>query len=103
VGTLLFVVTAVRLSKRAVKDLDRCPVQVQRKLQAWVDTIALVGLSEVRKVPGFHDEPISVGPHAGQRSIRLSQAYRAFYVLERDAVSIEYVLVKEVNKHRYNV
>jgi proteic killer suppression protein len=97
------VVTVVRLSKRAVKDLDRCPKQVQRKLQAWVDAIGRAGLAEVRKVSGFHDEPIAVGPHAGQRSIRLSQAYRAFYVIERDAVRVDYVLVKEVNKHRYDV
>jgi proteic killer suppression protein len=54
----------------------------------------------VRKVPGYHDEPLT-GDRTGQRSIRLSRAYRAFYVIERDAVRVEFVHVTEVNKHEY--
>ena len=33
------------------------------------------GLEEVRKVPGYHDEPLK-GDQAGERSIRLSRSYR---------------------------
>jgi toxin HigB-1 len=40
------------------------------------------GIVKIRKVPGYHDEPLS-NPRKGQRSIRLSRTYRAFYV-ERD-------------------
>lgn len=56
------------------------------------------GLEEVRKVPGYHDEPLK-GQRAGQRSIRLSRAYRAIYEIKSDGV--EFVLVEEVNKHEY--
>ncbi len=42
-----------------------------------------IGLSEVRKVPGYHDEPLK-GQRKGQRSIRLSRSYRAIYVIEEE-------------------
>ena len=56
------------------------------------------GLDEVRKVPGYHDEPLK-GDRAGQRSIRLSRSYRAIYEVKNDAV--EFVSVEEVSKHEY--
>jgi len=56
-------------------------------------------LEEVRKIPGYHDEPLK-GRRAGQRSIRLSKAYRAIYVL-LESGSIEFVSVEEVSKHDY--
>ena len=34
-------------------------------------------------VPGYHDEPLK-GHRAGQRSIRLSRAYRAIYEIKED-------------------
>jgi proteic killer suppression protein len=66
---------------------------------AWVDAVESEGLPEVRKTPGFHDEPLQ-GRRMGQRSIRLSKAYRAIYrCIEGGA--IELILVEEVNKHEY--
>lgn len=53
----------------------------------------------VRRLPGFHDEPLK-GQRQGQRSIRLNRAYRAIYV-ERHGGEIELVEVMEVNKHEY--
>lgn len=49
-------------------------------------------------MPGYHDEPLK-GRRAGQRSIRLSRAYRAIYEIRVDDVT--FVSVEEVNKHDY--
>ena len=89
----------VVLTPAAVKDLERVPKHVQVKLQAWVDAVGTQGLEAVRKVPGFHDEPLK-GRRQGQRSIRLSRAYRAIYAVAEDG-AVEFVRVEEVNKHDY--
>ena len=72
------------------------------KLGAWAADIEVRGLEDVRKVPGYHDEPLK-GTRAGQRSIRLSRAYRAIYVIENanGERGTEAVLVQEVSKHDY--
>jgi toxin HigB-1 len=57
------------------------------------------GLEEVRKIRGYHDEPL-LGLRKGQRSIRLSRSYRAVYEVHTDG-AIEFVSVEEVNKHAY--
>lgn len=88
----------VLISKRALKDLQKIPSYISDKLDAWAHDIELRGLEEVRKIPSYHDEPLS-GVRKGQRSIRLSIHYRAFYVIKKD--SIEFVEVQEVNKHEY--
>jgi proteic killer suppression protein len=89
----------VIITKQARGDLARVPIHIVRKLQSWVDDVEYHGLNEVRKVPGFHDEPLR-GKRSGQRSIRLSRAYRAIYVIDRDG-KIEVVKVVEINKHDY--
>lgn len=61
--------------------------------------IETIGIDEVRKIPGFHDEPLK-GKRAGQRSIRLSKSYRAIYV-EYKENKVDIVSVEEVNKHEY--
>lgn len=53
----------------------------------------------LKKVPGYHDEALK-GKRSGQRSIRLSKAYRAIYVIDQGG-KIEIVKVLEVNKHEY--
>ena len=90
----------VTFSARVTKSLFKLPVQVRAKLQIWVDQVQHHGLEHVRKTPGYHDEPINAGPHAGQRSIRLNKAWRAFYVIKSDGTA-EFVLVEEINKHEY--
>ncbi|WP_242604610.1 hypothetical protein [Legionella fairfieldensis] len=57
------------------------------------------GLSEVRKIAGYHDEPLQ-GKKKGQRSIRLNKAYRAIYELNTKG-QMEIIEVMEVNKHDY--
>jgi proteic killer suppression protein len=90
---------SVVITKQARHDLARIPAHIVRKLQAWVDDVEYHGLKEVRKVPGFHDEPLK-GKRTGQRSIRLSKAYRAIYVTDQDG-KVEIVKILEVNKHDY--
>jgi proteic killer suppression protein len=89
----------VEITRRAEKQARRLPVHVSEKLWAWVYLVMEMGLEEVRKIPGFHDEPL-VGRRRGMRSIRLSRAHRALYRLVRDG-DTELVSVEEVSKHGY--
>jgi proteic killer suppression protein len=89
----------VKLTRRARKQILKLPARIQRKLLTWSRMVAELGLEEVRKAPGWHDEPL-VGPRRGTRSIRLSRAYRAIYRVVRDREA-ELVSVEEVNKHDY--
>lgn len=95
----VLVIHQVELSKLAQKQLRRVPVYVARKLFAWVEAVEHDGLEEVRKIPGFHDEAL-LGDRRGQRSIRLSLAYRAIYEVRRDG-GVELARVEEVTKHDY--
>jgi proteic killer suppression protein len=95
------VITQVVATKVAAKQLRKAPPQVRNAFAYWIALIGEHGLLNVRKIPGFHDEPIAVGPHAGERSVRLNRAWRAFYVIRRDG-SVELVEVVEVNKHIYD-
>lgn len=88
----------VKLSSKAKKDLKKIPLPIFLKLEAWIEAIGHQGLSEVRKIPGYHDEPLK-GKRKGQRSIRLNIAYRAIYIVKSDVIS--FIEVKEVNKHEY--
>ncbi|TPV94561.1 MAG: hypothetical protein B7733_14585 [Myxococcales bacterium FL481] len=92
-------ITDVRISARAQKQLRKVPAHVVGKLYVWVELVATDGLEEARKIPGYHDEPLR-GDRAGQRSIRLNRAYRAFYSIMSDG-TVEFVSVEEVNKHEY--
>ena len=91
-------IRVVVLSPRARKQLRTVPPFIATKLAAWVEAVEATGLEAVRRVPGFHDEPLK-GPRAGQRSIRLSRAYRAIYVIHEGEVV--FVRVEEVHKHDY--
>jgi proteic killer suppression protein len=93
----------VEISRSAERDLRRVPRHVVVKLMGWVAAVEDQGLKEVRRIPGYHDEPLK-GDRAGQRSIRLSRSYRAFYVVRErpeEEQTIEFVSVEEVNKHDY--
>ena len=81
------------------KDVKKLPHHVKRKLLEWAKAVELEGLKEIRKLPGYHDEPLT-GKRKGQRSIRLSKGYRAIYTVDKDD-SVNIVKVQEVNKHDY--
>lgn len=93
------VIRSVRLSRRAEKDLERVPDHIAFKLRGWIDAIEYEGLERVRRIPGYHDEPLE-GIWRGHRSIRLSRAYRAIYRITTDE-SLELVYVERVTKHEY--
>ena len=92
-------ITEVELSRQAKKQLKKVPNHIVRKFIQWTEDVMLQGLEEVRKIPGYHDEPL-LGKRKGERSIRLSKSYRAIYVLKKDGW-IEFVYIEEVNKHEY--
>jgi len=88
----------VEISERAQRQLRKVPKHIGVKLLAWAKAVRDTSLEELRKVPGYHDEPLK-GGRTGQRSIRLSSAYRAIYVIKKDTA--EFVSVEEVHKHDY--
>ena len=88
----------VKLTRQAIRDLKKVPLYITIKFQAWVEAVGNDGLSNVRKISGFHDEPLK-GRLKGFRSIRLSSAYRAIYIVKKD--KLEFIEVQEVNKHDY--
>lgn len=81
------------------KSLKKLPRHIKVKLLAWAKDVEHYGLPDVRKVPGYHDEPLQ-GKRKGQRSIRLSKSYRAIYAISEDGI-VTLVTVEEVNKHEY--
>ncbi|MBU0992725.1 MAG: type II toxin-antitoxin system mRNA interferase toxin, RelE/StbE family [Proteobacteria bacterium] len=91
--------------KRVIKALKKLPIHIAKNLQRWGEIVEEIGIEETRKIKGYHDEPLS-GDRDGQRSIRLSRAYRAFYIEyeafgEDEKEIIDIVHVEEVNKHEY--
>jgi len=89
----------VVIGEKARRDLRLVPAYIARKLAIWIDAVGHDGLLEIRKIPGFHDEPLK-GKRAGERSIRLNKAYRAIYRIGTQG-KMELVEIIEVNKHDY--
>lgn len=92
-------ITVVRISKQALKNLRRTPFYIQEKFRAWLVAVDKAGLAATRKRPGWHDEPLH-GDRKGQRSIRLNKQWRAIYIIKHDG-QIEFVEVIEVTPHGY--
>lgn len=89
----------VVIANKAKKDLQKIPKHIVQKLFYWIEDVGISGLSIVRKIPGYHDESLK-GKRAGQRSIRLNNAYRAIYEIDKNC-QIHFVEIIEVNKHEY--
>ena len=85
------------ISKKAQKQLKKVPAYIADNFQLWVGLVETKGIIEVRRISGYHDEPLAAD-RKGQRSIRLSKAYRAFYIEHNNNIVIEVI---EVNKHGY--
>lgn len=88
----------VRVPRSVEGELEKLPQYIVLKLIGWIEDVGRIGLSEVRKAPGYHDEPLK-GQRKGQRSIRLSRSYRAIYVIGKE--KIVQIKIIEVNKHEY--
>jgi toxin HigB-1 len=91
--------TLIILTKLALRNLKKVPWHIVARFKTWADLVENEGLREIRKIKSFHDEPLK-GDRKGQRSIRLSKSYRAFYIEKSDG-EIEFIEVLEVNKHDY--
>jgi len=87
----------ITLSKKAQKQLKNVPSHIEGKFQLWVRTVEKCGIEDTRKISGYHDEPLK-GKRFGQRSVRLSKAYRAIYIEKQESIIIEVI---EVSKHDY--
>jgi toxin HigB-1 len=92
------VIRTVLLGREAQKHLIKAPAQVRAKLQGWVKAVGEQGLEQVRKVPGYHDEPLA-GRRDGQRSIRLNLQWRAIYEVVQGQTVV--ALILEVTPHKY--
>ncbi len=85
------------INQKVWKQLKKLPIHIVRKFQIWVEQVEMLGIEEIRKISGYHDEPLQAD-RKGQRSIRLSKLYRAFYIEYKNDIIIEVI---EVNKHEY--
>ncbi len=88
----------VEVAAGVKKNLHKIPLSIKKKLFTWVAAVEEKGLNEVRKTPGYHDEPLQ-GDRQGQRSIRLNRQWRAIYRIINK--KIEFVLIEEVTPHDY--
>jgi proteic killer suppression protein len=87
------------MTKFAEKQLKRLPRHIVVAYDAWVSAVELDGIRATRALPGYHDEPLK-GDRKGQRSVRLSKAYRVVYE-EISSEKIILICVQEVSKHEY--
>ena len=94
-----YMIKKVIVSRNALKQLRKIPSHIAIRLATWVAAVEEESLEEIRKIKGYHDEPLT-GSRKGQRSIRLNIAYRAIYEVRKDG-SIEFVSIEEVSKHDY--
>ena len=88
----------VEITRLTEKQLRKLPRHIVDNLMIWVAAVEHDGIDEVRKIHGYHDEPLK-GDRAGQRSIRLSRAYRAVYEIKEGTA--RFVSVEQVSKHEY--
>lgn len=91
-------INIVEVAISVKKNLDKTPLPIKKKLFTWVAAVEEKGLNEVRKIPGYHDEPLK-GNRQGQRSIRLNKQWRAIYRIIN--YKIEFVLIEEITPHDY--
>ncbi len=81
------------------KQLKKLPEEIRVRLQRWIKTVEEFGLTEARKVKGYHDEPLK-GQRAGERSIRLGLKWRAIYIQSKTG-EINIIFLQEITPHDY--
>ena len=94
----------VRLSRNASKQLRKVPPHIRKSLNFWILSVQEEGIELVRRIPGYHDEPLT-GDKAGRRSIRLNRQWRAEYIEteaeDAEGIFIDIILIMEVHPHDY--
>lgn len=91
-------IQVVEIAVSVKKNLHKIPLPIKKKLFTWVAAVEERGLSEVKKIPGYHDEPLK-GNRQGQCSIRLNKQWRAIYQII--SKKVEFVFIEEVTPHDY--
>lgn len=89
----------VWITKFAEKQLRKLPRHIVAAYHTWVKTVEIDGIRATRTLSGYHDEALK-GERKGQRSVRLSKAYRIIYE-ETESGNIVLVGVQEVSNHEY--
>jgi len=79
------------------RDLDCVPEHIRVKAIVWIGLVESLGIRELRKRPGFHDEGLK-GERKGQRSVRLNRSYRLIYCEVQGDL---HFLLLEISKHEY--
>ncbi len=86
-------------SKVFEKQVRKLPHYIKEAINIWIQSVKEEGLREVRKLKGYHDEPLK-GDRANQRSVRLNRAYRLIYSEDHNG-NITIVTLLEAHKHDY--
>lgn len=89
----------VLLTKRAHKSLRKVPRQVAASFLTWKREVEEHGIETVRKIPGYHDEPLRGKLRGVVRSVRMGLGFRAFY--REIGGQLRCISVEEVNNHDY--
>ena len=92
------ITSKVIITKSAEKQATRAPQYIRDNLLYWKKEVELFGIQAIRQHKGYHDEPLK-GKRLGERSIRLSRQWRAFYLEKKNGIIEIYVL--EVTPHEY--
>lgn len=87
------------IRKQAEKELKSIPSHILDKLRIWLELVEEEGLKKARKINAFNDKSLK-GKRKNQHSVRLSRAYRMFY-LEYSLNFEKVIEILEVNKYDY--
>ena len=89
----------VQFTKTARKQFPKLPTPIFRKLTNWVSSVEELGLPEVQKIKGYHDEPLQ-GELQGKRSVRLNIQWRIIYEIA-PSNDLVVVTVERITPHEY--
>jgi addiction module RelE/StbE family toxin len=87
----------VLLGRRAEKELDEAPTEIQLKLEAWVNVAKVSGVLGMVAIRGYRDHALE-GKWNGARSSSLNKSWRVIYFVKNSEISI---LVVRISNHDY--
>ena len=83
--------------RRAVRRLDRLPLEILKRYEKWKDIVRISGPEGLRLIKGFHDEALR-GEWRGHRSSRMGLKFRVVYKVVANEIM---VLVIDITAHDY--
>ena len=87
----------IKESKKAIKQLKKCPKNILEEYEVWKKVIELSGPTAIKKITGYNDHSLK-GEWAGARSSYLNKQWRVIYFIDKKVVQ---VFIMEVNPHDY--